>query len=502
MENKKEITIIDLENNYYCLDNNFIQIYKDNIWQYIYIDYNEKEYEEIYMNCFEYYPQLRHLQTYKKYLYPFQIILKYDNPIIYQNNKYHNRRCLFNLFLNSLTYYIINYNNEKFNDYFNILKNNIICTMVREYNKDYDINYKYKLKNKITIDKIYFNKNILNDLYNLNLGIKFNFNNINCNPIINRINVYKYNSVYVLENNYLILFSKNNKNKNEYMINKVKVINNGETKSSFIKLNEKFLGNIYFENIIIDFPDQTQLIQKNIKLPSTLSPINILPPKSLSSNPSIPSKHSSDLSSDTSTLSPKENNKENNEKIKLKDIKTLKINKPIKSVNYKNKLLIGTIGNTLDTSSYSSIIDKNISTSSSSSSSSSISSNSSNSYNSSNSSNNIIKNNLIEDINDIIINDDIKKDEDIKENINEDEEIKEEIKEEIEDDIDINEDKDIKENIKEEKEDDINKHKIDEIIEEDIIYEDKKEEEIYKKEEMINDIKKKIKELEDLINKL
>jgi len=346
MENIKYLNINDLENNYYCLINEYILIYKDNIWKNLNIE-DEENYKEIFLNFFDYHPIFKSLQYFKKYTYPFQIITKYDNPIIYINNKYYNRINLLNIFLNSLTYYIINYEQEKINDYHNILKNNIICSVLREYNKNLDYSLKYKTKDKKeTLDRIYFKNSFFNDLSNLNLGIKFGFKNINCFPFIKKINIFSFNLSFILDDDENIIFSKLNDKKIKNNLFKYKIDNiiikcNKNNKYSFIKTNEKFKGNIFFDNIIIDFPNQNL---KNIKIPTSN---NILPKNPLSSispsSPSYPSKHSSDLSSiDTSTLS---SSKDDDNKIKLNDVHNkLKIIKPI---DKNNKLLIKTIGDTL-----------------------------------------------------------------------------------------------------------------------------------------------------------
>lgn len=340
MENKKEITLIDLENNYYCLINDYIQIYFENKWYFLYLNFKDKEYEDLYLNLFEYHPQLKYLQYFKINNYPIHLLNKFDNYIIYNNNQYHNRKCLFNLFFNALTYYIVNYKQDKLNDYYNILKNNIIYSSLRKYDKLYDYSFKFKSKNKNeTLDKIYFKKNLLNDLYNLNLGIKFNFHNINCNnPSIKKIINYKYKSVYVFNNDDLIYFSYINKNNlnylNNFSLNKIKIKNCGENKNDYIISNDNIRCNIFFENIIVDFPDQSQLIQKNIKMP-ILSPVNILS-KSFSSS-CIPSKHSSDLTSSDDTI---DNNKTNKNKISKDKINKKEFNNKInkdKNEKYENE---------------------------------------------------------------------------------------------------------------------------------------------------------------------
>ena len=338
MENKKEITLIDLENNYYCLINDYIQIYFENKWYFLYLNFKDKEYEDLYLNLFEYHPQLKYLQYFKINNYPVHLLNKFDNYIIYNNNQYHNRKCLFNLFFNALTYYIVNYKQDKLNDYYNILKNNILYSSLRKYDKLYDYSFKFKSKNKNeTLDKIFFKKDLLNDLYNLNLGIKFNFHNINCNnPSIKKIINYKYKSVYVFNNDDLIYFSYINKNNlnylNNFSLNKIKIKNCGENKNDYIISNDNIRCNIFFENIIVDFPDQSQLIQKNIKMP-ILSPVNILS-KSFSSS-CIPSKHSSDLTSSDDTI---DNNKTNKNKITKDKINKKEFNDKInKDVNKKDK---------------------------------------------------------------------------------------------------------------------------------------------------------------------
>lgn len=559
MENKKEITLIDLENNYYCLINDYIQIYFENKWYFLYLNFKDKEYEDLYLNLFEYHPQLKYLQYFKINNYPIHLLNKFDNYIIYNNNQYHNRKCLFNLFLNALTYYIVNYKQDKLNDYYNILKNNILYSSLRKYDKLYDYSFKFKSKNKNeTLDKIYFKKDLLNDLYNLNLGIKFNFHNINCNnPSIKKIINYKYKSVYVFNNDDLIYFSYINKNNlnylNNFSLNKIKIKNCGENKNDYIIFNDNIRCNIFFENIIVDFPDQSQLIQKNIKMP-ILSPVNILS-KSFSSS-CIPSKHSSDLTSSDDTIDNNKTNKKkfidkinkdenekdktiedkidknktdedktieedeidedkineeeiddnetekdktdkddeeneddnilsslnsfkstssslsnissnssnsssNNSKIKLNDIHKLKVNKPIEHINKKNQLLIGTIGNTLNIIDEDDInnkfekkdiIDKN---------------NDLNNYIDTYNKSKIITDDNLTDTNDTTNN---------SNDLNS-----------IDDDNDDND-------IKETKEDEIYIDKINNLI-------DKSINNINKKE-LIDNIKEKIKELNDLINKL
>ena len=454
MDNIKYLNINDLNKNYYCLLNNYVLIYNNNIWKTINIGINDNEYQQIFNNLFEYCPILKSLQFFKKYIYPFQIITKYDNPIIYYNNKYHHRECLLNLFLNSLTYYIINYQQDKLNDYYNILKNNIICSILREYDKNLDYN---KIKNKKeTLDRIYFKKDFLNDLTDLNLNIKFGFKNINCYPFIKKLNIFNSNSnsSYTLDNDKMIIFSilKNKKcidclnDFSKFKIDNI-IIKNNKNKYIFVKTNEKFKGSLFFEDIIIDFPDKTI---KNIKLPTT---INIIPSKNILSSSSItPSKHSSDLSSDETITSSK-----NNDKIKLNDIHNkLTVIKPIDDIK-NNKLLIKTIGNTLnDDDDLIDIDDEELTTASSSI--------------TSTSSTPLTSTSLISDKD---INNSIK----FK-------------------NIKIEDEQFIPLNINEEK----NKEKIneEEINEEEIIYEDKEEE----RKKIINDMKYKIKELNELINNL
>jgi len=264
MENIKYLNINELEKNYYCLINNYILIYENNIWKTINIGYDENEYQQLFYNLFDYHPMFKSLQYFKQTADISKVLKKNeeDNIIIYNNNKYYNRECLFNLFLNTITYYIINYKHDIIEEYFNILKENIICSIFREYDKNLDYTLKYKTKEKKeTIDKIYFKKDILNDIYNLKLNIKIGFKNINCYPFIKQIHIYNnvLNS-YILENDEIILFSiLNNKIKEDYLndfsnykIENIIVKIKNDNKYTFIKTNEKFRNNIFFEDIIID----------------------------------------------------------------------------------------------------------------------------------------------------------------------------------------------------------------------------------------------------------
>jgi len=342
MENTKEINIIDLEKSGYCLMNDYIQYYKNGIWYYLNVGISEDEYNEIFLNFFDYknIEDLWNLQFTKIYKKSIDKVLnKYDKLLIYYNNKFTNRKYYFNIFMNALTYYIINYQKNKLNDYIKILRNNIVCSVLRKYNKNLDYDLRYKTKyNKETINRIYFKIDLLKELYNLNLGVKFNLRNINCNPKIkNLINFNNY-SLYQLENNELLKFSilKNKvKDKKNYINNLhnfklEKVIYDFDYYIPFIVVKEHLHYNLFFENIIINIPNQlnlTNTLNKTINL----SPVNIIN-KSLVSSKKI-SKPNDDFiltDSDTSSDSDisesidvidKNNDKNNKKDLNDKDIK-------------------------------------------------------------------------------------------------------------------------------------------------------------------------------------
>jgi len=254
MENDRYYKLYDINNNLYCLINQRIEFYKDNIWQYLNIGLGKKETQDLFLNFFDY----KDINIFRPLQYFYQDKfkeLKEEDYVIYYNTKFHNRTNYINLILNSLTFYLINYEGDKFGMFVNIIKNNIIYSTLRKFDKHKDYSLKYKsINNKETLDKIYFKKQLLKDLLKLKINISFKFKNINCNPNIKNLLIFKNIFLYSLENNDIIKLSLDN--------NKLISINSIKLKENY-NLNSKlyindnniydFNGSIFIENIIIDF---------------------------------------------------------------------------------------------------------------------------------------------------------------------------------------------------------------------------------------------------------
>ena len=266
MENDKFFKLYDLNNNQFCLFNQNIEFFKDNIWQYLNKNFSKSKSQDLFLNFFDYNDIniLRPLQYFYQDKYKN---LKDDDYIVYYNNKYYHKTNYINLILNTLTFYLLNYEQNKVSLFINIIKNNIVYSKIRKFDKHKDFSLKYKnFFNKETLDKIYFNKQLFKDLLKLKLNISFKFKNINCIPNILNISIYKNMCIYNLEDNINIYL---------FLINNVLNIKSIELKEkvnekSNINLNKNiindFNGSVFIENVIIDFNyDNSLFINDDIK---------------------------------------------------------------------------------------------------------------------------------------------------------------------------------------------------------------------------------------------
>jgi len=259
MENIKNINLKDIKENIYFLENYKIQFYINGIYIDIYDNYykeinsknfmnniftllsndNKKLNNLIYENVDEKIDENKTYLIYNTYETNFSVGSK-DNII---------KINLTNYIINSLTYYIFNFKQEKIKDYVNILKYNIISSKIKkikiyEDNKNKEIDY---------IDKMYFNKNLFEEIYKLNLNFKIVLYNLNSfDKIIN----YEIKNENSLNYFYYIL---NNGNKLKYCCNYNS--NTHETKTYYINNDDNIFYNlIYKETLIINCSNIEKLI--------------------------------------------------------------------------------------------------------------------------------------------------------------------------------------------------------------------------------------------------
>lgn len=184
MENRKEINLKDINENIYFLENQKIQIYINGI----YINIYDKKYEEYDYNTFinKIFSRISINKKLQNIIYRNveEEIDEKENYLIYNTNEisYINgikdeilNISLTNYLLNTITYYIFNFKQEKINEYIDILKNNIISSSI--FKKKIIENGKIEIID--WIKKMYLNKKIFEDIYKLNLDIKIIFYNLN-----------------------------------------------------------------------------------------------------------------------------------------------------------------------------------------------------------------------------------------------------------------------------------------------------------------------------------
>jgi len=268
MENIKNINLKDIKENIYFLENYKIQFYIDGIYIDIYDTYYKNIYKDIFinnifillskdnkkLNNLIYENVDEKIQENKTYLIYNTFEKNIDNL---GDEKYINKINLTNYIINSLTYYIFNFRQDKIKDYVNILKNNIISSKIKKIkinkdNKEIEIDY---------IDKIYFNKNLFEEIYKLNLNFKIVLYNLNSfDKIINyeiqtkQENINGYN--HIINYFYYIL---NNGNKLKYTYNTNP--NTHITKNYYINNDDNtFYNLIYKETLIINCSNVEKLI--------------------------------------------------------------------------------------------------------------------------------------------------------------------------------------------------------------------------------------------------
>jgi len=186
MENIKYINLKDINEDIYFISNLNIQYNINGIWINF---YNNEDYEDIIKknkNIFETIINKIFTSNYKLYnknikeinLKNYIEIDKYD---YYTYGNYgNNDKKLDCKNLNSylffvLCFYILKFNKNIENDFLNILKYNL-------YYVDY-----YEINNKKEINKLFFKKNIFNDIINLNLDLQIAFKFLNSfDKIINK----------------------------------------------------------------------------------------------------------------------------------------------------------------------------------------------------------------------------------------------------------------------------------------------------------------------------
>ena len=248
MENRKEINLKDINENIYFLENQRIQIYINGI----YINIYDKKYEEYDYNTFinKIFSRISINKKLQNIIYKNveEEIDEKENYLIYNTNEisYINgikdeilNISLTNYLLNTITYYIFNFKQEKINEYIDILKDNIISSSI--------IKKKIIENGKIEIidwiKKMYLNKKIFEDIYKLNLDVKIIFYNLN--------SLYKIIDYDIKQNgNKKYLYYKLNNNNEIYRKNYYSNHNNSicyfnETQNNYYNL-------IYNEILIIN----------------------------------------------------------------------------------------------------------------------------------------------------------------------------------------------------------------------------------------------------------
>ena len=249
MENIKNINLKDIKENIYFLENYKIQFYIDGI----YIDIYDKYYQNIdtknFMNntlLINNNKELINLiyENINKKIQENKTYLIYNTFEKYINNfcsyKDINNINLTNYIINSLTYYIFNFKQDKIKDYVNILKNNIISSKIKKIDvKDY-------------IDKIYFNKNLFEEIYKLNLNFKIVLYNLNSFDKIINYEIQEVGYKQIINYLYYIL-NNGNKLKYNYSSSNNKIIN-------YYTINDEFYNLIYKETLIINCSNIEKLI--------------------------------------------------------------------------------------------------------------------------------------------------------------------------------------------------------------------------------------------------
>ena len=295
MENRKEINLKDINENIYFLENQRIQIYINGI----YINIYDKKYEEYDYNTFinKIFSRISINKKLQNIIYRNveEEIDEKEDYLIYNTNEisYINgikdeilNISLTNYLLNTITYYIFNFKQEKINEYIDILKDNIISSNI--------------IKKKITenkkieiidwIKKIYLNKKIFEDIYKLNLDVKIIFYNLNSlYKIINydikqngnkKYLYYKLNNndeiyrknYYSNHNNSICYFNETQNNYYNLIYNEILIINcsnnddNKEIENNLINKLKKEIEDLKKEN--------NNLLEENKKLNDNIIDLN------------------------------------------------------------------------------------------------------------------------------------------------------------------------------------------------------------------------------------
>ena len=282
MENIRNINLKDIKENFYVLENYKLQFYINGIYIDIYDKlnglYNDNLFVKVFYKLFND-TKLNNLcnknineDIDENELYLIYYIynlgklcnIDYQENIQYNINKSH----FINILINILTYYIFNFNKEKIKDYINILKNNIICSNIIEKDREHLLK-REKDAFKMNLNKIYFNKNLLEDINKLNLNFEIIFYNLlPYNDSINDIifNIDNYSMLYKLNNKDVIYnFSRNKNNNNiiyysDLITYKEKLIINCNNNLLDLKNDDNIINNIKNN---IDLLDNENIIDEN-----------------------------------------------------------------------------------------------------------------------------------------------------------------------------------------------------------------------------------------------
>ena len=263
MENIKNINLKDIKENIYFLENYKIQFFIDGIYIDIY-DIYDNYCKNIFINNFK-----KNIFTLLSNKELYNLIYENIDKKIEENKTYLiyntfeknisddfvcekdiNKINLTNYIINSLTYYIFNFKQEKIKEYVNILKNNIVSSKIKKIGNvgpDY-------------IDKMYFNKNLFEEIYKLNLNFKIVLYNLNSfDKIINyeiQTNQTKYMNMKDC-NQHSFYYILNNGNKLKGIYNYNSNINKYEV---YYTINDKSYNLIYKETLIINCSNIEKLI--------------------------------------------------------------------------------------------------------------------------------------------------------------------------------------------------------------------------------------------------
>ena len=165
---------------------------------------------------------------------------------------------LTNYLINTITYYILKFRIDLIDEYIDILKKNILCTKLKKIIMENG-------KELFSFDKMIFNKNLFEDIYNLKLNIKFVFCNKNTFNLIIDSNVMLFDNKKMIYSLYYWLggkgclqlrYYKNTKNEKIYKY--------------YYLLDDKFnvietYNLIYDEILIVDcINNKSSIINKSI----------------------------------------------------------------------------------------------------------------------------------------------------------------------------------------------------------------------------------------------